>query len=664
MDIEHLSGQVLGQYELRELLGVGGMGAVYRAYQATLEREVAVKILSPLLGSEPSYVKRFEREAKTAASLEHAHIVPVYDYGTQEDISYIVMRLLTGGSLEQRIRSRVRLASLQETSLLLGQLALALDYAHRRNVIHRDIKTSNVMFDDQNRAVLVDFGIARLLEISGDLTTTGTLMGTPSYMAPEQWRDESVSTATDLYALGILVYATLTGKLPFEASTPHALMHKHLHEKPPPPQLWRPDLSDMVKPVLEKALAKNPDERYPSAVAFAQAFRNATTLQRSEKPATATQATVGRPPVSPRRTTRAVAVVRSAAVPKPQEASIQPRPRRNALRYLGALSLLLALGISIAFALMSIPGKRQTGDAVTDSPIEVAVVEMESVTRTPAAQFERTVSSSSQSEVAAPLSGVEIVSATRTGTPPPTDTPSATPSATASLTMTPSPTLTDTPSATPSATASPTMTPTQTSTPTATATHTPTPLPTAIPERMTISGTLSAGQQLGEYVFDWLAGDIVRIVVTADGFDPILILTTSNGELLAENDDCGGNLSKSCLEWWQLPSDGSYRVVVDSFHAHSEGIYTIDITYIRNCADNGPLAIVSGTDPNINLRGGPGTAYPIIGTVQTDDCLAIVGRAQADSWLRVRTASSRTGWITVALVKVLGDLAAIPLETQ
>jgi serine/threonine-protein kinase len=270
-----LAGQTLGQYELRELVGESGMGAVYRAYQASLQREVAFKVMSASLASQPGYVERFTREARTAAALEHAHIVPVYDYGTQDDISYIVMRLLSGGSLEQRISQGNRLPSLQETSELLDQLASALDYAHRRGVIHRDIKASNVMFDDQGSAFLVDFGIAKLLSGSGGITTTGQIIGTPSYMAPEQWRDEEITEATDLYALGVLVYVTLTGKLPFEASTPHALMHKHLHEPPRPPNVWRPELPDAVKPVLEKALAKNPNERYRSAGAFAQAFKQA-----------------------------------------------------------------------------------------------------------------------------------------------------------------------------------------------------------------------------------------------------------------------------------------------------------------------------------------------------------------------------------------------------
>jgi serine/threonine protein kinase len=156
MNIQNLSGQVLGQYELRDILGFGGMGVVYRGRQTNLDREVAIKVLVPGLANEPGYVERFYREAKTAAGLEHSHIVPVYDYGVQGEISYVVMRLLTGGTLEQRITQRAgtdkALPSLGEISELLKQLASALDYAHSRGVIHRDIKPGNIMFDDQGQA--------------------------------------------------------------------------------------------------------------------------------------------------------------------------------------------------------------------------------------------------------------------------------------------------------------------------------------------------------------------------------------------------------------------------------------------------------------------------------------------------------------------------------
>jgi serine/threonine protein kinase/uncharacterized protein YraI len=279
LNIEALSGQKFGQYEVRELLGMGGMGAVYRAYQTTLRRDVALKVLPPSLAQQPEFIERFAREAQTAAALEHAHIVPVYDYGTFGGLSYVVMRLLTGGSLAERLSYRTKtensLPSLAETAAVLKDLANALDYAHSRGVIHRDIKANNVMFDDQGSAFLVDFGIAKITSATTGLTGTGMMMGTPSYMAPEQWKGEGVTPATDQYALGVMTYNMITGRLPFEAPTPYALMNKHINEQPTPPHVWRAELPEAIKEVLDQAMAKNPRNRFPSAKDFADAFADA-----------------------------------------------------------------------------------------------------------------------------------------------------------------------------------------------------------------------------------------------------------------------------------------------------------------------------------------------------------------------------------------------------
>ncbi len=279
MAFQDLTGQTLGQYELRELMGVGGMGAVYRAHQKMLEREVAVKILSTSLSAEAGYIERFYREAKTAAALEHAHIVPVHDFGIQRDLSYVVMRLLTGGTLADRIQRRVDtdrpLPSPGEVAGLLRQVAGALDYAHSQGVIHRDIKPSNIMFDNQGNAYLVDFGIAKLLSATSALTSTGSVMGTPLFMPPEQWRSETLTPAADQYALGVTIYALLIGHAPYEATTPFGLMHKHLNETPTPVHHQRPELPTEVTLALERALAKRPDDRFPTVTAFAQAYEAA-----------------------------------------------------------------------------------------------------------------------------------------------------------------------------------------------------------------------------------------------------------------------------------------------------------------------------------------------------------------------------------------------------
>ena len=276
MQMENLTGQTLGQYELRELLGTGGMGAVYRGYQRTLRRDVAVKVLYTTLAMQTEYGERFVREAQTAAALEHAHIVPIYDYGTERGLSYVVMRLLTGGSLAERIEysneSGRPLPGLAEVVTITTHLASAMDYAHSQGVIHRDIKDKNVMFDNQGTVFLVDFGIAKLMSMSGTsgLTHTGATVGTPWYMAPEQWRGDPVTPAVDQYALGVTVYVMLTGKMPFEAETPYQLMHKHLNEPIIPIGNWREDLPADIGAVLVRALHKEPGERYPKVSDFAQ----------------------------------------------------------------------------------------------------------------------------------------------------------------------------------------------------------------------------------------------------------------------------------------------------------------------------------------------------------------------------------------------------------
>ncbi|MBZ0278681.1 MAG: serine/threonine protein kinase, partial [Anaerolineae bacterium] len=279
MSIENLSGRQLGKYQLKKLLGIGGMGAVYQAFQTDLKRYVAIKVLPPAFAQEPGYAERFDREAQTAARLEHSHIVPVYDYGVQDGITYVVMRLLTGGSLVDRIQERQKnnapLPSLREIADILKQLASALDYAHSEGVVHRDIKASNVMFDNQGSAFLVDFGIAKLVNATSaltNLTSAGAAMGTPSYMAPEQWRGDAITGAADQYALGVMTYAMVTGRMPFEADTPYAYMHKHFNEMPTPPEMLRSGLPENLKLVLARALAKEPGERYPTVTAFAQAF--------------------------------------------------------------------------------------------------------------------------------------------------------------------------------------------------------------------------------------------------------------------------------------------------------------------------------------------------------------------------------------------------------
>lgn len=281
MSTDPFDGAVFGQYLLREQIGTGGMGVVYLADQPALKRKVAIKVLHNTNATDPQYGERFAREAQMAAALEHPHIVPVYDHGTTpEGVRYVVMRLLTGGALGQRLeqmKKREVLPSLTECSRLLRQMATALDYAHGRGLIHRDIKPNNIMFDEQGNAYLVDFGIARMnnQQTTASMTQTGAMVGTPAYMPPELWRGQDWTTASDQYSLGVVLYEMISGRPPFESNTLYGLISQHLNDLPASLPELRPDTPSQLTPVLERALSKDPGERYPNVTAFADAFEQA-----------------------------------------------------------------------------------------------------------------------------------------------------------------------------------------------------------------------------------------------------------------------------------------------------------------------------------------------------------------------------------------------------
>ena len=272
--MSNLIGQQLGQYKVISLLGKGGMATVYRARQESISRDVAVKVIKPDLAGAEMFVARFEREARTVASFSHPHILKVFDYGQYEDTVYLVIELMTGGSLSDLIEQQKAL-SIEMTVKMLDQISHALDYAHKRGVIHRDLKPQNVLLDDDQNAFLTDFGIAKVTSSGTGLTQSGIAMGTPSYMPPEQWRGETVDARADIYALGVMLFEMLTGRVPFQGDTPFSMMYKHLNDPPPALGTIRSDISSAVDAVIYQALAKNPEDRYESAAALSAAFKEA-----------------------------------------------------------------------------------------------------------------------------------------------------------------------------------------------------------------------------------------------------------------------------------------------------------------------------------------------------------------------------------------------------
>lgn len=271
-----LIGQTLGPYRIIEQIGMGGMATVYKAYQASMDRYVAVKVLPRQFAEDPSFLGRFEQEARTIAKLEHPHILPVHDYGQQESTTYLVMRFIGAGTLKELMSERGPL-DLDETLRIMEQVGGALGYAHSQGVIHRDIKPSNVLVDPRDDCFLTDFGIARLVEGTTEFTATGRIVGTPAYMAPEQGMGEKADERSDIYALGIILYQMVTGKVPYEAETPLAVLMKHATAPLPLPRQIRPDLPESVERVILKALSKSPVDRFQRAEDMVAALRQAVT---------------------------------------------------------------------------------------------------------------------------------------------------------------------------------------------------------------------------------------------------------------------------------------------------------------------------------------------------------------------------------------------------
>jgi WD40 repeat protein/serine/threonine protein kinase/energy-coupling factor transporter ATP-binding protein EcfA2 len=277
-----LSGQVVKGYELRELIGVGGFAAVYRAYQFVVEREVAIKVILSKHANAPDFIRRFEAEAQLIARLEHIHIVPLYDYWRQPNNAYLVMRWLRGGSLFDLLQEQ-RIWGLNEIARLLDQIAAALMVAHRNGVVHQDLTPGNILFDEDKNAYLTDFGIAKRLSQEIEQPGKKPVFGTPTYMSPEQIKRQPVTAQTDIYSLGIILYQLLTGTLPFDAPKVTEVLQKQVNDPLPPLQTIRPDLPYMLDVVLLQATSKNPAMRYMDAKSLANAFRHA--IQREEETA-------------------------------------------------------------------------------------------------------------------------------------------------------------------------------------------------------------------------------------------------------------------------------------------------------------------------------------------------------------------------------------------
>lgn len=266
-------GETVGPYLIEGKLGHGGMATVYKAYHAALERHVAIKVMDVALSNEPDFIERFRREARMIAKLDNPHIVPVYDFDEHNGQPYIVLKLIDGQTLKDRMsRSSLSKAEILQIVKAVGD---GLEYAHKRRILHRDTKPSNVLIANDGKVYLTDFGLARLVEGSSGLTGD-MILGTPHYISPEQAINaEKLDEGTDIYSFGVMIYEMVVGRLPFDSDTAFDIIEDHMSKEPPSPRSIKPDISEAVERVILKALAKHPRDRQAKVSELVREFKNA-----------------------------------------------------------------------------------------------------------------------------------------------------------------------------------------------------------------------------------------------------------------------------------------------------------------------------------------------------------------------------------------------------
>lgn len=464
MSSRSLIGQTIGKYQVVENLGRGGMAEVYMAYQETLDRYVAIKVMHSFLADEKGFLGRFQREARAMAALNHPNIVGVYDFDVFEGMYYIVMEFVSGGTLKERIEdlaSKGESLPLDAATRAVLEVADALAYAHGRGMVHRDIKPGNIMLTESGRAVLTDFGIAKILS-GPTFTATGAMVGTPAYMSPEQGLGKPGDERSDLYALGVLYYQMATGRLPYDADTPLAVILKHVNEPIPSPTDLNDDIPDAIQNVIIKAMAKEPEERYQSANALIKDLQAAaatsdldlasamliSTVERSTPPplpsgvveatrlAPAAATVMGSAPAAADATRLAPAhdpVMTEVVAPAPPAAVAPPAEKKSSRRgiILVGLFLLVAAVAAGGFFLFG-------GLGGGEEPTPDAGFVAEAATETPSPEPSATPTVEPEDTVDVGATAVAAIAATLTAEPTKTSLPTATftPGPTASPDMT------------------------------------------------------------------------------------------------------------------------------------------------------------------------------------------------------------------------------------
>lgn len=443
-----MSRKKLGKYEIIDRIGRGGMAEVYRGYHPALDRYVAVKLLHPFLADDPEFKDRFENEARNVAKLKHPNIVQVYDfeYDSEGESYYMVMELINGPTLKDNLfdlSSSEEWFPVAESIRVVRHAAEALAYAHQRGMIHRDVKPANLMLDEDQRVVLTDFGIAKIVT-GTQFTASGGMVGTPAYMAPEQGLGEAGDERSDIYSLGVILFQLVTGRLPFDADTPLGIILKHLNEPVPSPHEFNPDIPEDLENIICCALAKDPADRYQSAAEMAYDLERLDStghrLAQYETPPRFSVAPYETNPAAPTDAQRAALATAEITMPSPPG-----RFSETMGGVPGRLRPTWVLGLATGIILVAVLALIGFGSEDT-----LFAGFLDSGTNRP-----------NQTQTAAALATSAAVAVIPTDTP--TETPS--PTVTETPTETPSPTATDTPTETPSPTTTDTPTPTGTSTP-------------------------------------------------------------------------------------------------------------------------------------------------------------------------------------------------------
>jgi serine/threonine-protein kinase len=374
-----LVGRKLGKYLIVEQIGKGGMAAVYKGLQPEVDRYVAIKVLPPHPGQDSGYIERFRLEAKTVARLQHPHIVPLYDYGSEGDVLYLVTAFIDSGSLSDKIRKRP--LPFNDADRILTQISGALDYAHKQGVIHRDIKPDNVLMDSEGHPLLADFGIVKLTETTSNLTGTGGLIGTPAYMSPEQAQGNPVDERTDIYSLGIVTYEMLTGRQPYKSDTAMQVVLMHINAPVPLLSDAAENVSPELDAVMRRVLAKHPEDRYSTAMEFASAFHEATQGQAPLKTIVVTSEMVQAatnearlssstppPPTQAPSPTQAASVDAASTTGSPMATTtptivVQPGGLNNPLVLLGGFAIIAVTLIAVVLLILNRPTDTATETA-------------------------------------------------------------------------------------------------------------------------------------------------------------------------------------------------------------------------------------------------------------------------------------------------------------